>query len=176
MNKVFIGVLVILMINQAPFMNWDPNYRLEWSDFKGEAITGTQVAAVTSSGITFGFSSKKTARKLVSFDYYVISHFYPNQSWYIKDRANKVILEHERLHFDITELYARKFRQRIENTKFTVNIDREMKQLHDGINAELKAYQERYDDETEHSINVKAQEAWNKKIALELKKLSYYQY
>ena len=100
--------------NDESVLSWDASYKLSWSDFKAKPNTNSSAVAITASGIIFGFSIKQTDKnKVVSFTTDVYAHFYPEQSWYKMKRANNHILQHEQLHFDITELYARKFRYRI---------------------------------------------------------------
>ena len=81
---------------------------------------------------------------------------------------------HEQLHFDITELYARKFRRRISNNTFTKDIASELNKLYGTIDKELEQTQNKYDSETEHSINTTMQEKWSNYVKAELKKLAKY--
>jgi hypothetical protein len=155
-------------------MSWNHDYRLEWSDFEGQPTEGTSVVAVTASGITFSFSTKKTRTRLVDYNYIVKADFYPEKSWYSKHRASNNILNHERLHFDITELFARKFRERIDNTRFNLSISSQMERIHNAINSELEAMQNLYDAETNHSQNIEKQKEWQAKIIIELNKLANY--
>ena len=123
MYKVLIASLFSLCLFQdKDTMSWNHDYRLEWSDFKGEPKESSNVVAVTASGITFGFSTTKSETRLIDYNYTVKADFYPDQSWCHKARVNNNILNHERLHFDITELHARKFRERINNTKFMLEV------------------------------------------------------
>lgn len=175
MFKYLIVILFPLFLTQDEVtMTWNHDYRLEWSDFSGKPIEGTSVVAVTASGITFSFSTKKTSTRLVDYDYIVKADFYPEKSWYSKHRSTDNILNHERLHFDITELFARKFRQRIATTRFTLDISRQMERLHNAINAELEALQNQYDSESNHSQNIEKQKEWQAKIILQLNKLANY--
>jgi hypothetical protein len=153
---------------------WSGDLELEWSDFKADPKPQGNAAALTASGITFGFSSTKTKTELVDFTFDVKSHFYPNQSWRINEPLSDIVLAHERLHFDITEIFARKFRQRIANTTFTMNINVEMERIHNAINNELSEMQNKYDKETNHSQIVEKQMEWQKLIGLEINKLSKY--
>lgn len=175
MYKFLIATLFAFCIAQdSPTLSWNHNYRLEWSDFTGKPTQQSNVVAVTASGISFSFSTKTTETRLIDYNFTVKADFYPEQSWCLKERINNNILNHERLHFDITELFARKFRQRIKNTIFTMNISSEMERLHDAINAELEAMQNAYDVETSHSQHVDKQNEWQAKIILQLNKLSYF--
>jgi len=155
-------------------MTWSDDLQLQWEDFNGTPTLGTTVVAVTASGLSFGFSTKMTETQLVDYTVFVDAHFYPDKSWYVKERANSVILDHERLHFDITELHARKFKQRIAQTKFDLRINSQMERIHNTITDELRQMQQKYDTETDHSQNVDKQKEWQKFIKVQLDKLSYY--
>lgn len=162
------------MFQQDRSMTWSDDLQLQWEDFNGTPTRGTTVVAVTASGLSFGFSTKMTETQLVEYTAFVDAHFYPDKSWYVKERANSVILDHERLHFDITELHARKFKQRIAQTKFDLRINSQMERIHNTITDDLRQMQQKYDTETHHSQNVDKQKEWQKFIKVQLDKLSYY--
>lgn len=162
------------MFQQDRSMTWSDDLQLQWEDFNGTPTRGTTVVAVTASGLSFGFSTKMTETQLVEYTAFVDAHFYPDKSWYVKERANSVILDHERLHFDITELHARKFKQRIAQTKFDLRINSQMERIHNTITDDLRQMQQKYDTETDHSQNVDKQKEWQKFIKVQLDKLSYY--
>lgn len=171
---VTVFLLSLLLFQDEPTINWSHNLELEWTNFQGKPVEGTTVVAVTASGLSFGFSTKRTNDQLSDYTFNVEAQFYPEKSWYLKDRADDNTLSHERLHFDITELHARKFRKRIGNTKFTNNINREMELIYKAINEELTAMQNLYDEETNHSQNLEAQRQWESRITIALEKLAYY--
>ncbi len=167
-------MLSLCLFQQDRSMTWSDDLQLQWEDFNGTPTRGTTVVAVTASGLSFGFSTKMTETQLVEYTAFVDAHFYPDKSWYVKERANSVILDHERLHFDITELHARKFKQRIAQTKFDLRINSQMERIHNTITDELRQMQQKYDTETDHSQNVDKQKEWQKFIKVQLDKLSYY--
>ena len=175
MYKLLISCLFSLcLVQEERAYTWSDDLQLTWEDFKGKPSYGSTVVAVTASGISFGFSTKMSENKLVDYDAFVDAHFYPDKSWYIKEHANAIILDHERLHFDITELHARKFRKRIAQTKFTLKISDQMERIHTAINDELKQMQQQYDLDSNHSQNVAKQKEWQQRIKLELEKVAYY--
>jgi len=88
--------------------------------------------------------------------------------------VNEIVLAHEQLHFDITELHARKLRYNIDTFKFSIDIKSEMNNLQIKANQELEAMQKQYDNETNYSINVDVQKKWQIFIQGELKKLDAY--
>ena len=157
-----------------PVISWSDSYKLSWSDFKDKPDSNERAVAVTASGITFGFSIKQTDTQVISFTTNVLNHFYPEQSWYKVKEADAYVLEHEQLHFDITELYARKFRQCISHLKVSNAVSRQLKELHNAIKKELTSIQDAYDAETDFSRNAEQQAKWKAYITTELIKVSEY--
>ena len=155
-------------------MSWNASYKLSWSDFKGKPDQSVSAVAITASGISFGFSTKETDSKIISFSTEVFCHFYPEQSWYKPNIADAHVLGHEQLHFDITELHVRKFRKRISLLKVSNTIKGELRELNKTINKELAAMQDNYDAETNYSRNIENQSKWKTYISDELEKLSKY--
>jgi hypothetical protein len=166
---VFFGVF-LAPVNDAP-IEWRDHYKLTWSQFRGQPKTNTAAVAVTASGITFEYSVKESDMRIVSFDAKVYAHFYPNKSWYIKEEGNAHILAHEQLHFDITELYARKFRKQLLQLKVTNNLKSQLRTMQEQINSEWAVTQNRYDKESDNSVNKEFQMKWNTYITQELTKL-----
>ncbi|MBT8393411.1 MAG: DUF922 domain-containing protein [Bacteroidia bacterium] len=153
---------------------WNENERLSWYDFKGLPNSKFEAAALTATGLTFDFSARATKTKLLDFTAVVEARFYPDKSWYLKKYANPVVLAHEQLHFDITELYARKLRKQIAETNFTIKIQREISKLHFDINKQLKEMQNDYDRESDYSRILVTQQKWQDFVYDELNKLSKY--
>lgn len=170
-------VLVLLfgVSSDESQMTWDANYRLEWTDFKGPPDFTSDAVAITASGISSNFSARTTATRLVDYSANITANFYPEKSWFKPGKVNEVVLAHEQLHFDITELYARKLRREIDNYNFSLNIKKEMRRLQNQINSELEALQEQYDTETNFSMNVEVQKQWQIRIKQALDELSDYQ-
>lgn len=163
-----------LFFQEEQTITWHEDLKLQWGDFKGEPKPVEDAVATTASGISFGFSTTKSSNGLVDYSFKVTADFYPDKSWRVNQTLSNNVLAHERLHFDITELYARKFRQRLANATFTNAVNREMKSINNAIIKELSEVQNRYDNQTNHSQNVEQQITWQKFIASELKKLSDY--
>lgn len=168
---VVVSVTLRIASQEEHTISWSNEYKLQWSDFQGEIVTSEDAAASTASGLTFGYSLSNTGNTIDSFESKVQAYFYPKKSWYLPEKANAHILGHEQLHFDITELFARKFRKSLQEVSLTGNIKNKLQILHSSINKELYQLQRVYDDETNHSINKEAQKQWELVIAEELKKL-----
>ncbi len=142
---------------------WRPDRRLSWADFKATPPVTGNIAATTASGISYYFSSMEVDGE-IEVDFTIRTYFYPQQSWYKPEICNAVILSHEQLHFDIAELFARKMRAQLAQTRFTKNIKAEVRAIYQQINSELAQFQKRYDSETDFSRNVAQQKAWNETI------------
>ncbi|MDP5081709.1 MAG: DUF922 domain-containing protein, partial [Winogradskyella sp.] len=112
--------------------------------------------------------------RIIDFSSSVEAHFYPDKSWYLKEKGSSYILEHEQLHFDITELYARMFRQQLTQLVVNQNIKEQVQRLRTTINDALDETQKRYDKQSNHSMNVEAQKQWNSYIQQELLKMDSY--
>lgn len=160
--------IVIVKAQDYETILWEENKKLSWEDFRGIPPKSSVAAAITGSGITYKFSSYyKNGKQRVKFT--VSTFFYPNSSWYRPHLCNDLILGHEQLHFDITEIYARKMRKQLDRTSFSKNIKAEVRAIYKKINKELNDFQNLYDTSTNYSRNEEQQIIWNKKIANELK-------
>jgi len=88
---------------------------------------------------------------------------------YIRENA-PYVLKHEQLHFDITELYARKLRQMMHETDFkkVKNISAEISKMYNRVMADENKEQNKYDKDTEHGLNAAKQQVWSDDIAARL--------
>lgn len=172
--SVLIFLLAFTTTSDEGQMAWDEDYRLQWSDFQGSPNDASDAVAITASGLSSSFSARTTATRLVDYSATITAHFYPEKSWFKPNKVDEVVLAHEQLHFDITELHARKLRRDIHAFSFSLNIKKEMGYLQDKINRELEAMQEQYDSQTNYSINVETQKKWQIYIREELNKLKNY--
>lgn len=150
---------------------WSESVKLKWNDFQGQpdtsAIFKGMLAATSASIETFYYED-------AGLPNYRISHFFQKQFSWARD-TGKLLLIHERLHFDISELYARKIRKGIEDlrkqqikdvTRYVDLINREF------VDKDMK--QSQYDKGTHHGAIDILQEEWNKKIKKELELLKKY--
>lgn len=168
---VLLCLFSLLFRNDVEEINWEEGSRLNWSDFKGQPDPQSDAAAITASGISFSYSIEKSNRKGIRFTTKVGAHFYPEHSWYKENDVNAHILAHEQLHFDITELNVRKFRKRLSQIKAVENIVEVLQKEEVRANQELAEMQNKYDLESNYSINKNIQEEWIHYVKTELKKL-----
>ncbi len=174
MDKI-VSIVCILLLGFLCFgqeieegVPWDEDIRLTWADFKGKVPPAEESAATTASGISYSYSANLLHHE-VKLDFKVNAYFYPNESWYRPKLCNENTLAHEQLHFDITEVFARKMREKLLRTSFSDDVKAEVRKIYKDILVELQQYQEQYDWETNFSRNREKQLEWNQKIAETLK-------
>jgi hypothetical protein len=166
--KIFFYLLLIVhpvsVAQEDESIQWDPTYRLTWDDFRADPPRSQRVAATTASGISYSYRTKGPSGNY-RLDYEVVAYFYPERSWYHPDLCDSVVLSHEQLHFDISELYARRMREILGSRTFDGNVRAEVRKIFARINRELSEFQNRYDMETDFSRDHEAQARWNAQIA-----------
>ncbi|MDX1774395.1 uncharacterized protein DUF922 [Oceanihabitans sediminis] len=171
---LFIGFCLLNIQTDVATITWSEDYNLTWSDFKGPIETASDAVAITASGISFGYAIKSENKEVSGFKTKILAHFYPEKSWYKAALADEHILAHEQFHFNITELYARKFRERVARLQPSTDVSFQLEALHKEINRELAAKQIQYDAETDFSRDFEQQAIWEKYIEQELAKLATY--
>jgi len=160
------------LAQNAESIAWSDSYELNWADFQGKpdslevhlqkAETKTTIEVVTKIRVT-------------TIEYEVVCYFEKDQSWKMPD-VSPALLAHEQLHFDISEIYARKLRQQLPELTFISRDDLEEKvrALYRDILLETVELQHQYDLETEHSRNRKQQKIWKEKIKAMLEDTQVY--
>ncbi len=161
-------LFTVSFVQSQEEVEWSPDFRFTWADFKGPAPIASSAAATTASGINYNFSTSYENNEL-NVEYTVGAYFYPTRSWYKPEVCNDVTLSHEQLHFDITELFARKMRKQLAETTFTENVKEEVRKIYKITLRQLNDYQNKYDSETNYSRNLTVQEKWLEEIETALK-------
>ncbi len=160
------GLLLLQPAQDYDTLKWEKNSQLTWKDFKGKIPISSRAAATTASGITYRYSASGNRDSFdVNFDVHAM--FYPTKSWYNPELCDKAILQHEQLHFDISELYARTLLKRLSEQSYTrQNVKAKVKNIYKEVSKELNDFQNLYDQETNFSRNAEEQQLWNKKTSI----------
>ena len=176
MYKLLFAILLSVLGNNTPEeqLVWDETYRLTWSDFRGDPQEDVDAVAITASGLSSSLSARTTSTRLVDYTVTITANFYPEKSWFKPGRVDEIVLAHEQLHFDITELNARKLRKKIADYNFTLNIKAELNRLVENANRDLAVMQELYDSQSNYSMAIEGQKKWQVYVRNELRKLSSY--
>jgi len=170
---VLIALVLLSSYTQEEKLAWSET-KLSWSDFKGPPDFNTDAAATTSSGISYRLSALLKNDQL-DVDCEVSCYFFPQNSWYKPNKVTNVVLGHEQLHFDITELHARKFRKILDERKFSKAVKKEIRKIYTGITKDLKKMQSDYDAASDFSRNLEKQKEWESFIQKELLRFKNYQ-
>ena len=146
---------------------WNENVSLHFSDFK--AKPGRSFQGLTYSGLYLDM--KKDNKKTQVFCYTV----FISQKSFLKDSSDE-LLKHEQLHFDITELYARKMRQQISKISFQneKNASLAIQKIYNSVTTAFNNEQDEYDKETEHGINKAKQKQWIDSVHNQLNNLKIF--
>ena len=171
--KLFLILIIYVTTIFTPVVEdekipWREGEKLTWEMFKGNQENVGNFVASTNSGISLSFGIRTIEGK-TKVDYDVQSYFYPNNSWYNKDKVNATILAHEQTHFDISELFARKLRAKF----YTISRDRNFKEMARTTYKENEEdrvkMQDKFDRETNHSRIELAEIYWESYIEGQLK-------
>lgn len=153
---------------------WSDWYELEWTDFKAKPNEKTTVAALSSIGLPYSYSTDGEGE----LDITINVCFIKNESWSKPDERNDLLLLHEQTHFDIAELHRRMIVKALLEAKFTKKNYQE--KLNEIINQywrrKYKIMQNRYDKDTNYSNVVKEQINWNKYVSQQLRNMKEFDF
>lgn len=162
---------ISLLQAQDQRISWSEASPLVWNDFKAAPDFDSRFNASTSSGIAFSWSYRSEG-SADHFEYDISNFFNPQESWVKPGSKSDHLLKHENLHFDISELHARRFRKLISQYTITKNIKADLNRLYQQSEHARQQMQRKFDKETRHSIDQEAQANWETYIAKELEKLT----
>lgn len=169
---------------------WSVSRPLTWDDFKASpGASNNNEAAMSAVGLygTFGRSASCSGSGPVTCtarptSLTIRAQFHTVESWVSPDSKTADVLDHEQLHFDIAEVYARKLKE--EMTKSFLNtpvtetggssieasrkavekLQVQFDQIFDRIEDEYIQIQAQYDLEAGHGVDIGKQSEWNSKI------------
>lgn len=178
----FVGFITLLSFSFVKdyFILWQENKKLKIQDFKAEnkdtIKVNQQQFLGAISAIRIEYSSFQRNKNSVP-DFSIKTYFDPNESWMLL--KNDYVLQHEQIHFDLTELYARKMRKSVESLrqKNITNISIYRKKIQHWNAMKEKASNQFDADNQDYYIKIgqkilfqknPKQEAWKKKVDREL--------
>jgi len=140
---------------------------LTWDDFRQKPPTSKFEAQVFPS---IAYGEHVEVVKGIIYVRISLKPYLPKSACWVKSGARTPYnLNHEQRHFDIVKLVMEHFKQHLLKETFTVdNYDGPINVAYLDSFREMNDLQKQYDDETNHGINVSAQEEWNRKIDKEL--------
>ena len=155
---------------------WSEENSLIFSDFQGQPKDQKETGYVGAETATPIFVKGIPGSTMPNFQ--VIMYFDKKVSWIIPSLHElqfKELLAHEQLHFDISELYARKIRKAVDSLRRSNVQDASTYQTYIKIIFnDWHLAQDQYDAETATGLIEEAQVLWNRKVKSELALYSEY--
>lgn len=160
----------LLLEDPGPFekeIYWHPDRKLTIADFRA-STENRPATASTHCGFTIAYTNDRlTGAVLVT----VSTEFYPRDSYFKVTEDSSYVLEHEQLHFDISEVYSRKFvKMAQEQVNTAGDWANEIHALYKSVYSEMIVRQDAYDAEVYAERQL--QTVWDERISAELHALT----
>ena len=137
-------------------IEWSEHKELTWLDFQASPDDESDFHALTSTYLEV----ERGCTEYGEFKYNVKAVFIRDASW-VTDKRSQELLEHERLHFDLTEFYARKMRKYFNDLVDPCNMPVEyVTEKVESIYNDLEIAHKMYDESTHHGLNKENQAMW----------------
>ena len=162
------------LVDTDRYKRWSKQQPLRWNDYRVSQRNtikhGFAVSAITSYQYYFLPRELHTDSCLN-----VLTLFRKKTSW-VKDTVEQIVLEHEQIHFDIAELYARKIRERFQSFRGTQCSVSDIYYQVDSLLDAADRYQELFDRDTFYGRSSRIQERWRDQMDTELKQLEEFSF
>ena len=158
---------------EKDIIKWSKGTKIRWTDFHGHMQQNSSIAAVSFVGIEYKTISK-------SYEYYLLevyAAFDRKKSCVWIEKASDSLLMHEQGHFNLAEIFSRKMRKTLiesRNNYDWTNLNQDINNVFNLYSDSLSERQNCYDNETHYSQKYDKQKEWNLIIRKELKELEKY--
>ncbi len=165
-------VLLLLFVplisySQEQTIGWEDVDALYWENFLGTPDTSSPYQALTTWGISYSLNVDKNGNQVIS----AYSYFDKTRSWVKDGHRTDKLLHHERQHFNIAELYTRKFLKAANELAKKNALNKEsIEKLYRQIMKDCIEYHEAYDESTNHGLNPETQKWYDLQIHTGLRK------
>ena len=144
MKPIRLSILTLLLLSsalmqgQSDTISWHDGVKITWADFKGAPNKSVPYFANTTYLISIGYKYRGSDAKI-----HVGCYFDRDKSWVIKSKEKDSLLLHEKLHFAIAELFARKARKIITDTALQASdINNVLNAIDERVMKECDEYQD----------------------------------
>jgi hypothetical protein len=166
-------IIVASILFKPNIFLWDENRKLESADFKKNPSSSLDsLTGLSYTGLSV-LKQEDVSGYIDSSTIGIYAWFNQDSSWIIYKNDSLVLL-HEQIHFDITEVYSRKMRKEIVSMYNTHS-----KIIYSQLDSFYNLYfdscawvQDEFDTQTNHGINALKQAQWRIKISQNLQNLS----
>jgi len=141
---------------------------LAWSDFQAPPRLGSRYAAEVNPNFAYEGRSR-VMNGVVELTLIIKTYTLKSGSWARPVALNPYSLNHEQRHFDIAKIVSERFKNKLNPDSLSIE-DYNSNVQYQFLESfrEMGRLQELYDDETNHGLNVAAQERWNSRIDADL--------
>ena len=156
-------------------IRWSASRRLTWEDFKAKPPAGYLHGAQSALSYSYSFGCRSG---VLYSD--VVALFLPQQSWVARrilssGLASRVGIEHEQVHFDLAEVFARRVRRRFATLDDPCpRSDEALNQIAEQIFREHADEQRRFETDTRAGEIEATQIQWSVRIARDLAALEQF--
>ncbi len=174
MKKLYILLIFLLnctfLFSQDNIIKWTEDRPLTWNDFKIINKNNHWAGAISHCGL-----QRSSVIEGDTLIFKLEPYFNKYKSWVKTAHKNDIVLQHEQIHFDLTEFYARKIRREI----LQISLSKEdylstIDSLYNTYVNELNLINKQYDDETYFGNIDEVQSIWRERINKELLELDPY--
>lgn len=177
MNRFTLNILFFFVVfvfsapsNTSTEIEWCHQRYISWDDFWGKPDKYSRYSAISATYL----QEKHRCDYRNRFTYSVRTVFVKTQSW-STDKKSENLLHHEQLHFDLTELYARKLRKTFSELQNPCSLPKsQVKSIIDNLYNEMEKAHSLYDQETLHGLKSGKQAFWTKLITESLAEMEDY--
>lgn len=165
----FSSLAAVAQTTKSGALHWSASRPLVLADFEGRPRPGESHAALTSATMV-----AKVACRSNQFSGSVQAAFDPTRSW-VRDPATLTpkLLHHEQLHFDITEVYARRLRQKLTSVNIPcAQLGPTFERLSQAVYADWEKAESQYDTDTNHGLKPAQQAQWDAQVQQQLTELA----
>lgn len=155
---------------------WSSTDRLSESDFQLNVETSNSNPCFAQFSMNYSVSGFDFLTK--NFNKKVKNVMYMNASWLSKEASDKQnLIRFQQILFDLSEIYARKFRKRLLANKSKIAKGVQIVEiLNNEITKEFTEERAMFEKEVNGGTNIEIYEKWEKKIESELNQLNEFQY
>lgn len=178
MTLVFLGLVYkkelsaqYLEVDTTRYMEWSDQLYLSWKDYGFRPYKKQQDLGIA---LTSVFHSVRGGIIEGEPRFEVKVLFVKEDSW-TSDSTSITLLAHEKLHFDIAELYDRKIRKQIDD--LFKGGERDLKVYNKYVKqllGDFKRFSQNYDRQTRHGRDFDQQKLWFDKVYSEMDRLKAY--
>ena len=182
------GLSIVWVSDILSDKNWEQNsHLLTWDDFRGiPDFTAVRYGAVIKADLKHQTSYEtKTTQGSCHYSFTKvkgIAYMSKMESWVKPDQKYFWILQHQQIHFDIAEIFAKKFNKRVENellnrvflcpggsdswsgSNVKTAVDAKVTVILNQMRNEMSWMGIAYDEETNHGMNNEQQKSWENMV------------